>query len=210
MADLAWGSDVLLWGGQNLSWNDAARDPLVADAGAFAVTADDALLQKFLVPLVADHASFLVNGQTVEFVMPLTPETAIFEITGALDFLVARRRVYIRFGPLVRTPRLVHPGATVEINGAFNDEVDFPFDPLETVLKIASPRGQWRSYTYGDDIEIEKTADGRYLFNLEADMPGRWEWQWRVLCKDVVSVKEGHFYVQTSPLYEQPNQAYIG
>lgn len=188
----------------------AGQITIVLDAGLFAVTAGDTPLMKFLVPLTADQGAFLLNGQAVEFIRPFLPEVGLFQVSGTADLNVVRRRVYVRFGPLVRTPRLVHPGATVEINGAFNDEVDFPFDPLETVLKIASPRGQWRSYTYGDDIEIEKTADGRYLFNLEADMPGRWEWQWRVLCKDVVSVKEGHFYVQTSPLYEQPNQAYIG
>lgn len=176
--------------------------------GEYAISGQDANLLLLKVPLTAEAGIFATFGQVVSLRRDLFPEHGSFVVSGSVDFSVARRRVYIQFGPLLRTPGKLYPVAVVPINGTFNDEAGLAFDPLTVSLFIWSPSGAESSFTYGEDAEIRRTADGRYVFDVTLDEPGRWFYQWRVLASDVMSVKQGDLLVQDTPFYSGSRQRY--
>lgn len=176
--------------------------------GEYAITGQDANLPYGKAPLAADAGIFATFGQVVSLRRDLFPEAGIFAVSGSVDITVARRRVYIQFGPSRRVPGKLYPVATVPINGTFYDEVGDAFDPMTVKLCIWSPSGRETSYTHGVDSELRRTADGRYTFDATLDEPGRWHYQWRVTAYDVVSIKESDILVQDTPFYSGSRRSY--
>lgn len=201
-----------------------------AEAGVFPLAGQDANLAASLIPamqlgehaitgqdvdfilskasLAAEAGIFATFGQVVSLRRDLFPEAGIFTVSGEIDFTVARRRVYIQFGPSRRVPGKIYPVATIPLNGTFYDEAGDAFDPMTVELFIISPSGRESSYTHGVDSELRRTADGRYTFDATLDEPGRWHYQWRVIAHDVVSVKESDILVQDTPFYSGSRRAY--
>lgn len=176
--------------------------------GEYAIVGQDIGLLYSKTPLIADVGIFATFGQVVSLRRDLFPEAGIFAVSGEIEFSVARRRVYIQFGPSRRVPGKLYPVATVPINGSFYDEVGDAFDPMTVKLCIWSPSGRETSYTHGVDSELRRTADGRYTFDATLDEPGRWHYQWRVTAHDVVSIKESDILVQDTPFYSGSRRDY--
>lgn len=193
-------------GGQEANLAKATSTALVV--GEFAVAGQDANLLLAKAPLPADAGIFSILGQVVSLRRDLFPENGAFTVSGSVEFSVARRRVFIQFGPLKRPPGKLYPVATIPINGTFNDENGVAFDPHTISLYIISPSGRESSYTYGVNSELRKNADGRYVFDAVLTEPGRWHYQWRVTAYDVTSIKESEILVQDTPFYSGTRQSY--
>jgi hypothetical protein len=188
--------------------NLAAAGQVQLDAGSFVFAGQDAGLSRFLVPLDAEMGIFQLSGQTNAFRRDLFAEVGVFALSEIeVSLPTVRRRVYMQFGPLLRAPGRIYPGATVAINGIFKDEDSLPFDPMETTLHVVSPSGTRSAYVYGDGV-VRRTGDGRYVCDVALTEPGRWYYQWEVLALDVTSIKEGNLLVQTTSHYEFSSQAY--
>ncbi len=187
-------------------------DPLVVDVLSVAVTATgtEPLLDEDGATLVDDEGYTLVtDGEAVFFFRRPSTSMEIAVTADPVEFTLERRRVYITFGPLLRAPRRIYPGSTVLINGTFKDEDGIAFDPLEVKLLVSAPYStRLSSYLYGDGDRIRRTASGRYEIDLTLDEPGRWVVQWRVVARDVVSIKEMSLLVQETPHYQYASRDY--
>lgn len=202
-------AEVGVFSATGQSANLAVAIQVQLDAGAFALTWQDVEIDRFLAPLDALPGIFQLNGQANAFKRDLHPEVGTFALSGIdIGATVARRRVYVQFGPSRRAPGKLYPIVTVPLNGTFYDEAGDAFDPTTVELFIFSPSGRESSFTYGEDSEIRRTADGRYTFNATLDEPGRWYYQWRVTADDVTSVKESDILVQDTPFYSGSRRAY--
>ena len=86
-------------------------------------------------------------------------------------------------------------GQRIKVTGTFKDVDSGAYvDPLVVTFRTRSPSGTLANHVYGVDVNVLRTAAGRYRYDLLLDEAGDWwlRWdssgsheganEWRVLC----------------------------
>lgn len=70
-----------------------------------------------------------------------------------------------------------------DVNDDVTESVEFEAssvdtDPTTVKFRVQKPDGTERTYLYGTDIEVVKTATGKYTITLNPDTPGLYHFRW--------------------------------
>lgn len=89
-------------------------------------------------------------------------------------------------------------GDIVKLHAVLQDsDTEEYLEPGVLTLKIKSPTGTQTNYVYGTDPEITKESTGRYLAEVEPDVPGAWGYRW-VSTITNKAAQAGKFFVRTN------------
>lgn len=97
------------------------------------------------------------------------------------------------------TPGRINVNQSVSVPMTFTNSAGANYDPATVVFRTVDPMDVNRSYTYGTDSEVTKTATGKYKATIAPNMCGRWFYRWE---DTSTLVKEDDFIVHESAFYQ--------
>lgn len=75
-------------------------------------------------------------------------------------------------------------GDAVRCTGTFTDANEIAYDPDNVYFQWRTPNGTLHTRQYGVDAAVQKSSTGVYIYDLNVDADGMWQYRWYALAND--------------------------